>query len=158
MGKYVDQNLGRNESIVEEAKLSPVSLVLSWIVGVVFCWLLLIPTIKAIIRTIAFFNTELAFTNKRVIGKTGIINTKAMDAPLNKIQSVSVSSGLFGKVFGYGNVNIHTAAGEYHYDYIRRPDDFKGRLMAQMDIFDEERVRSQAAEMASAISGAVRGE
>lgn len=157
MGKYVDQSLGRNESVVEEAKLSPVSLVIAWIGGIVFCWLLFIPTIKALIRTIDFFKTELAFTNKRVIGKVGIINTKAMDAPLNKIQNVSVSSGFFGKIFGYGRIDIHTAAGAYHYDYIRKPDDFKGRLMAQMDIYDEERIKSQASEMASAISSAVRG-
>lgn len=77
------ENLGKNETIVKKAELNPIVLVVTWIGAVLFFWLLLIPVIKAIIITVRYFNTELAITNKRVVGKVGFINTKALDAPLN---------------------------------------------------------------------------
>lgn len=154
MSNYVESNLNRGETIVKQAKMSPISLVVSWIGGVVFFWLLFIPTIKAVINTISFFMTELTITNKRVVGKVGIINTKSMDASLNKIQNVSASNGLFGKIFNYGTVHISTASGDFIFKNISSPDEFKGTLMSQIDIFEEERIQTQATQMANAIHSA----
>ena len=47
MAKYVEQNLGKNESIVKMAKMTPVFLVFKWVWGILGFWLLLIPTFKA---------------------------------------------------------------------------------------------------------------
>ena len=41
----------------------------------------------------------LIITNKRVNGKTGLINTNELDSPLNKINGVQVRQGLFGKIY-----------------------------------------------------------
>ena len=89
MGKYVENNLNKNEVIVQKAKLNGLMLLSAWLKGILLCWLLLIPTIKAIAATIRFNKTELAVTNKRIIGKVGVFNTKTLDAPLNKIQNTS---------------------------------------------------------------------
>ena len=122
MGKYVEQNLGKNEVLVKKAELNALALLSAWIFGILFCWLLLIPTIKAIIKTVQFNHIELAVTNKRVVGKVGVLNTKALDAPLNKIQSANVTQKLGGKIFNYSTVHIHTAAGEYHFENIKNGD------------------------------------
>ncbi len=154
MGRYVEQNLNRNESIVKEAELNPLRLIWAWVGGILFCWLLLIPTIKAIIATVRFLNTELAITNKRLVGKVGVINTNSLDAPLNKIQNASVSSGLGGKIFNYGTINIQTAAGSYTFDGIKRADAFKGMLMQQIDQYEEDKIKEQAEQMAAAMAAA----
>ncbi len=155
MGQYVEQNLNKNETIVKKAELNPIQVILAWVFGIVFFWLLLIPVFKAIATTITFLNTELAITNKRIVGKVGVINTKSLDAPLNKIQNVAVSNGLGGKIFNYGNVKITTAAGSFDFAGIKNPDAFKGMIMAQIDQAEENRIKEQAEQMAAAMSSAI---
>ena len=155
MGKYVESNLGKNESIVKKAELNGLFLLGAWIKGILFCWLLLIPLIKAIVATVKFNNIELAITNKRVVGKVGVANTNALDAPLNKIQNVSVSQPLFGKIFNYGTVRVDTAAGKFEFAAVKNADAFKGMIMSQIDQFEEDRIKQQASEMANAMAAAI---
>ncbi len=155
MGKYVENNLGKNETIVKKADLNGLFLLSAWIKGILLFWLFLIPTFKAIIATVRFKNIELAITNKRVVGKVGVANTQALDAPLNKVQNVSVTQGFWGKIFNFGTVRIDTAAGKFEFGAIKNADAFKGMIMSQIDQYEEDRVKQQAAEMANAMSAAL---
>ncbi len=152
MGKYVENNLGKNETIVKDAELNKLFLLGAWIKGILFFWVFLIPTIKAVIETVKFTRIELAITNKRVVGKVGVLNTKALDAPLNKIQNVSVNQPFFGKMFNFGTVCIDTAAGRFDFGAVKNADAFKSAVLAQIDQYEEERVKQQAAEMATAMA------
>lgn len=155
MANYVENNLGKNETIVKKADRNALFLVGTWIKGILLCWLLFIPTIKAIIETVKFNAVELAITNKRIIGKIGVANTQALDAPLNKIQNVSVSQPLFGKIFNYGTVTIDTAAGKFVFSAIKNANAFKNMILAQIDQYEEDRVKQQASEMANAMAAAL---
>ena len=134
---------------------------LSWLVLVaalptgLLCWLLLIPTIKAIAATIRFNKTQLAVTNKRIIGKVGVFNTKTLDAPLNKIQNTSSESKFFGKIFNFGTIKINTAAGAYDFYGIKNVEAFKGVIMSQIEEYEEQRMRDQASQMASAMASVI---
>lgn len=140
------RNLGKDETVVTQGKMH---------------WATLIPHILLMALLIGFFTiwgavirmctTELVLTNKRLYGKKGLVNTKTLDAPLNKINTVSVQSGLWGKLFGYGTLHITTSSGAYVYQGIRTPDVFRGAVMEAIDAFDEDRIKKQAAEMAAAI-------
>lgn len=57
-----------------------------------------------IIRFYGYKTNDLILTNKRVFGKCGLISTTQMQSSLNKIDSVSFSNGLIGKIIGYGTV------------------------------------------------------
>lgn len=153
MAKYVEQNLGKNESIVKMAKITPIELVLKWVLGILGFWLLLIPTFKALLATIEYSRIELAVTNKRVVGRRGVFTTNSLDAPLNKVQNVKVDQGLFGKIFNFGGITITTAAGSLLFPGVSHPDAFKGMVMQQIDQYEEDRVKQQAAEMANAMAG-----
>ena len=155
MSKYVEKNLGKNEAIVKKADLNGLFLVATWIKGILLCWLLLIPTVKAIIATVRFKNVELAVTTKRIIGKIGVASTQALDAPLNKVQNVAVAQPFFGKIFNYGTIQINTAAGEYLFGAIKNADAFKKVIMSQIDQFEEDRLKQQADQMAQAMAGAI---
>ncbi|MDR1508776.1 MAG: PH domain-containing protein [Synergistaceae bacterium] len=148
MGKYIDMNLGRDEEVIFRAKVH-------WAIFIpdVILMFIFIGFITIIFSIIKFFTTELGFTNKRLVGKMGLINTKSMDSPLNKINNTSVSSGLFGKIFGFGNVAITTSSGAYMYKGIAQPEFFRSALMRQIEKYDEDRIKKQATEMASAIRG-----
>lgn len=54
----------------------------------------------------------------QITGKTGFIKTTKQVSPISKIQDITVSSGLFGKIFGYSTILVSTAGGggiEYKY-------------------------------------------
>ena len=156
MAKYVEKNLGKNEVVVKVAKRTPWLLFWTWVGAIVFCWLLLIPVFKAIKKTVLYFKAEIAITSKRIVGKTGFIKTNVLDAPLNKIQNVSVNQRRAGKIFNYGTLSINTAAGVYNFDGISAPDAFKGMIMEQIDQYEEDRVKQQAAEMANAMASVLK--
>ena len=112
----------------------------------------LIPvTIIILPKFLRINNTELGLTNKKVMGKYGIVNTKVMDSPLNKINSISVEQGLGGKIFGYAKIVISTSSGGYNFNYIKNADSFRSAVMEQIDIYDEERIRRQAEQLAGAM-------
>ncbi|MDR1688332.1 MAG: PH domain-containing protein [Clostridiales bacterium] len=147
MGSYVERNLQKEEHVVLVAKthwavLIPHILLMFVLVGFLTIW----------IPLIAFFTTELGFTNKKLIGKVGLIATKSVDSPLNKINNVSVSSGLWGKIFNYGTLHITTSSGAYLFVGVANAEQFKASLMAQVDQFDEDRIKKQATELANAMN------
>jgi len=107
---YVEKKVLQNgENIVKKVDLNAIDLIFAWIWGVLGCWLLFIPTIKAIKETIYFCTTELVVTNKSVIEKYGWFNTHCDQMPLGKIENVTINQGFFGKIFNYGNVCIQGA-------------------------------------------------
>lgn len=154
MGKYVERNLNLKETILKNAELHPIHLVMAWVWGVLGFWLLLIPTIAAIKTTIMYCNTELSVTDKRVIGKVGFIKSASLDTPLNKIQSVNVSSGLWGKIFNYGNIEVQSGGDRLVFTAVKDADGFKKFLMNQIDEYENEKIRIQAQQMAAAMNGA----
>lgn len=105
MSNYAETNLTNNEKIILKAKKS---------------FIAIFP------HFIRFLTTELALTNKKVIGKVGLIRTHSVASALNKIQNISISSGLFGKIFSYGTIKIETAGAEPVSFYgIKKPESFK---------------------------------
>lgn len=50
--------------------------------------------------------SEFVITNKRVIMKTGFISRETFEMNLQKIESVNVDQSFFGRLLGFGTVNI----------------------------------------------------
>lgn len=138
------------EKTILEAKISVATLIINLIVDVLAC-VILIGFVWFIKDIIAFFTTNLTITNKRIHGKTGLINTNELDSPLNKINGVQVKQGMVGKIFNYGTISITTASTVFHYTCISKPNDFKTILNNQIEIYDDERIEKQAKKMAEAI-------
>lgn len=138
------------EETVKEGKISIVTLIIRLIIDF-FATCILIGVVWFIKDLIKFFTTKLIITNKRVNGKTGLINTNELDSPLNKINGVQVRQGLFGKIFNYGTVSITTASTVFNFDYIDKPNEFKTILNNQIEKYDEERIEKQAKKMAEAM-------
>ena len=147
MGRYVERKLYENELVVEKAKRDFWGLVGAWILGILFCWLLLIPTIRAIIKTVVFSHTELVLTNRRIVRKSGVFHTKAVDVPLDKVLDVAVSTTFWGRVFNTNRIRITTAQ-FIIIEKICNADDFKSTILNQVDKFEEERYARQAARQA----------
>jgi len=139
MSSYVQKNIGRDENLILMAKPHWMT-ILPHILLIPVFGLGLLTIIPAIITR---KTTVVAFTNRKVMCKTGLINTQKMDSPLNQVNNVSVASGLFGKIFGYGNITITTAAGTHAFRSIKAPEEFRKALTEQIHLFEEERTRSR---------------
>jgi len=101
MGSYIQNSLMRDEKVIYEGKVSIWSLIPLFIIGVgIIFWVI------AILR---YMTTELAFTNKRVIAKTGFISRKTIELNLAKVESVQVQQGIIGRIFNYGSLIISGA-------------------------------------------------
>lgn len=144
MGKYIENHLTKNEKIIKKAKISAITIFTS------------IFRLRFFRNLVAMATTELGFTDKNVIGKSGFISSKAMSSSLDKVQNVSVKSGLFGKIFNYGDVTVTTASGTYKFFNIAKAEAFKTALMTQIETYGEEKVKYQAAQMAQAMAGAIK--
>jgi len=56
-------------------------------------------------------NTDFVVTSDSVYRKKGIFSRSVKKIDFDKVQNISFSQGIFGKQFGYGNIEISTAGG-----------------------------------------------
>ena len=152
MQKYIDRNLGPGERVVFEAKMHWVCL----LPGIIICiipYFAVIGIIWLAASIIDMKTTEFGFTNKKLVGKRGLINTKVTNSPLSKIHDVYVKQGLFGKIFGYGTVHVDSVSESYDYEHIVDADNFRTSLLNAIEEYEQEKIRKSAEEMASAMRG-----
>ncbi|HKV08046.1 MAG TPA: PH domain-containing protein [Thermoanaerobaculia bacterium] len=98
-----------------------VALIVAALFGIVLAWK------NYVLRT-----NEYVLTNHRVIQQTGILNKRSMDSRLDKVNNVEHRQSLWGRVFGFGDVEIDTASetGMAYFRNISRPLDFKHAIVA----------------------------
>jgi hypothetical protein len=72
--------------------------------------LLVISLVWLGIRYWEWLNQEYLVTNRRVIKVEGIINKRSADSSLEKINDAVLDQNLFGRIFGYADLDILTAA------------------------------------------------
>lgn len=68
--------------------------------------------------------SEFAVTNRRVVMKTGLIRRKTIDLFLNKVDTVSASEGLIGRLLGYATVRVTVAVERQKFKNVARPLEF----------------------------------
>lgn len=94
-----------------------------------------------------------AVTNMRVIDEEGVFSSDTKESPLDKINNVSYSQSFWGKIFGYGNVDIQTAAeiGETTYKDVEKPGMLKDAITTMQEEYKKTQMKRQAKEFADAI-------
>lgn len=115
----------------------------------ILAFFLTIPLIK---RALINATTHLAVTNKRVIGKVGVLKIDTIDYPVDKIDNVSYNAGFFGNLFKYATVQIGSVSGEKkQIGAIGNARDFKNSVTDAIEKHAEEARKAQAAEIAAAM-------
>ena len=104
----------------------------------------IVGAIWFVIRYIAYKTNDLILTNKRVFGKCGLISTTQMQSPLNKIDSVSYSNGLIGKLIGYGTVKIATTSSVFKFRFIREGQTLYNDIFNQLEVSEIENRNANA--------------
>lgn len=79
-------------------------------------------------------SSEFAVTNKRVIIKLGVTTTRSMELLLSKIEGITVTQSLWGRMFGFGEIVVTGSGGTQEpFDGIQSPLDFRQAVQAATD-------------------------
>jgi len=129
---YVSSVLGRDEAVQYEASVSLLPFLLDLIFGValfvggiislgmtfkgklgaipletvlgggLILWGLFVLVKPIIIKE----TTELVITNRRIIAKVGLVSRHTIEINLSKVESISVSQSILGRLLNYGDLEI----------------------------------------------------
>lgn len=95
-----------------------------------------------------------AVTNLRVIDEAGYFTRHAKESPLDKINNIEYSQSFWGRVFGFGDVDIQTAAemGDTSYAMIHHPRLLKDTITHAQEEYKKNQLSNQAQQLAKAIA------
>jgi hypothetical protein len=108
---YVDKHLLTDERVLRRGQVSftayiaPAILFLVGLATAVFLFGFVL-IVYAIVLCLRLATTEVAVTNRRIIGKVGLISTNSLDLRLAKLEGVSIRKGLLGALFNYGSITV----------------------------------------------------
>jgi uncharacterized membrane protein YdbT with pleckstrin-like domain len=125
--KYVSENLVAGEEIKHVAKLH-------WFMYVfhVVLMVVLVGFVTILGPIIRQFTTEMVVTNRRVIVKVGLISRNVMEMNLQKVESVSVQQGIWGRILGFGTVAVVGSGGSIEaVSYVADPLAFRKAVHEQ---------------------------
>jgi hypothetical protein len=76
-------------------------------------------------------NEEFVVTSRRVLQTEGVVNKRVVDSSLEKINDAVLTQSIFGRVFGFGDLDVLTAseAGISRLRMLRQADDFKRAML-----------------------------
>jgi uncharacterized membrane protein YdbT with pleckstrin-like domain len=145
---YIEDNLSAGEKIVYRANVSVAVLIITGVFFAFIIWLsskvspfmvtiMTFLTIIIILRVlVAMFTTEIALTDRRIIGKRGVLQHHSLEILLNKVESISVKRTLMGMMFGFGTVTITGSGGTREsFASIDKPNEFRKRVNDQISTF-----------------------
>lgn len=142
---YIEKNLLDDEVVIYRAKISlafflyPMCVLgfLIWFsskihaIALVFSVLFVIYVLLRIFFTI--LTTEFALTDRRIIGKKGIIFQRSMEILLNQVESIPISQPLDGRIFGFGTVTVTGTGGTREYfKSIKNPKELRKQVNNQI--------------------------
>ncbi|MCE2850916.1 MAG: PH domain-containing protein [Chloroflexaceae bacterium] len=108
---------------------------------------------SAVIDYLRWYNDCVVLTNRRIMKFEGLFNRHMIESSLNKINDVALNQTFFGRMIGYGDITILTAAdtGLQEMRNIADPIGFK-RALAEARAYDDNLVANATV---AAMEGAV---
>jgi uncharacterized membrane protein YdbT with pleckstrin-like domain len=141
---YIEQNLMSGESVISRAQIHWMIFLraIVWtVVGVILA--LFAPFLGAlvlfgalVVAGVAFVErstTELAVTNRRVIGKRGIVSRQSVEVLLSKVEGLTVDQGILGRMFGFGTIKVGGSSTAVPFGNIVAPLEFRNAVQGQIE-------------------------
>jgi uncharacterized membrane protein YdbT with pleckstrin-like domain len=139
--------------------------ILAWLLIVILLFLFLQDHLEIVLITalvtalyplylyLEWNNNLWAVTNMRVIDESGFLSRYSKESPLDKINNVEYDQSLWGRMMGYGDVEIQTAAemGDTNYKMIHYPKLLKDTITHAQEEYKNAQINNQAQQLASAI-------
>lgn len=126
-----------------------------WLGSTLTVWIIIAVTaLYPLLEYINWRHNLWCVTSMRVIDETGFITRYSKESPLDKINNVEYTQNIMGRIFGFGNVDIQTAAemGETKYDLIHHPKLLKDTITQAQEEYKKLQITNQANQLAEAIA------
>jgi uncharacterized membrane protein YdbT with pleckstrin-like domain len=114
-------------------------------------WVLLIVGLLLIVaypvrRLVDWLTSHFVVTSDRVIHRQGLIAKSSMEIPLEAINDVRFTQGIFDRVIGAGTLVIQSAseAGRQEFSHIRRPEDVQKTIYHQGELNQQRMMRGSS--------------
>ncbi len=130
-------------------------LLLIWRTDSTAIWIIiLVAMLYPLFEYISWRHNLWSVTNLRIIDETGFITRYSKESPLDKINNVEYDQSVWGRIFGFGNVDIQTAAemGETKYLLIHHPKLLKDTITHAQEEYKKLQISNQATQLAEAIA------
>jgi Bacterial PH domain/Short C-terminal domain len=98
--------LGLIAAVLQVSFSSPWKEILGWTAAILFVGGLVVLG-WTILR---YINQEYVLTNRRVMQVEGVLNKKVVDSSLEKINDAVLTQSVFGRIFGFGDLEVLTAS------------------------------------------------
>jgi len=148
---YIESQLLPNERIVARTARNKIVLVLPMLLALLFVaaavvaaisqqavGLVIIPLVVALIIAgiawIVYKSADFAVTTSRLILKQGLISRRTLELQLNKVEAVNVDQSIFGRILGYGTLQVSGTGGTKEvFSIVNHPDAFRTAVQAQIN-------------------------
>ncbi len=122
--------------------------------GTYFLLAVVFSVIVCVYKYFAWHNNIWVVTNKRVVDEWGVLTTNCKESPIDKINNVTFTKSIFGRIFGYGSVKIQTAAemGDTIEVYVEEPDKLKSAITTSQEGHRQAQIAEQAQALAQSVS------
>ena len=105
---YIDDSLIEGEVLVHRGRISWWSVFWLLFLGILTL-VLLVGLVFLVSAWIRVRSTEIAITNKRIIAKFGFIKRHTVEINLDKVESLRVEQGLWGRFLNFGTIYVSGA-------------------------------------------------
>lgn len=151
---YLEELLGENERVLLETHqhwfvlfnkiFLEIALIAIIVAGTLFAYaatasslalagfiLVLVPLIGMTRDIMTWRNNAYIVTNRRVIQISGVLSKDVVDSSLEKVNDVKMSQSFWGRMFGFGDIEILTASelGVNLFHEIANPVEFKTSML-----------------------------
>jgi uncharacterized membrane protein YdbT with pleckstrin-like domain len=125
-----------------------------WLLETTGLLITLIASLYPFIEWMSWKNNLWCITNLRVVDESGFFARHSKESPLDKINNVEYDQSFWGRLFGYGNVDIQTAAemSETTYELIDKPKLLKDTITHAQEEHKKAAIKNQAIQLAQAIA------
>jgi hypothetical protein len=108
--------------------------------GLLGLGLLLVSLLWLVFVYATWFNQDYLVTNRRVIKVEGILSKRSADSSLEKINDAVLQQSLLGRMLGYGDLDIMTAAEESvdRYRMLSQAQTFKRTMLDEKHKLEQE--------------------
>lgn len=147
---YIDDSLVPGEEILYRAKPSIAAFIFPVLLLIFFIFIsnkihelltlfVILFSLVVLFRLfLVYKTTEFALTNKRIIAKTGFIRRRSIEIMLSKVESISVTQRIDGRIFNFGTVIVVGSGGTNQYfPIISKPMLLRKTVNVQLSKFND---------------------
>jgi len=130
------------------------AVLLIWLASTTGFIITLVAALYPMYEYLNWKNNLWCVTNLRVVDESGFFSRYSKESPLDKINNVEYDQTIWGRLFGFGSVDIQTAAelGETTYEMIHHPKLLKDTITHAQEEYKKMQISNQAKQLAEAIA------